>query len=179
MVIHPEIQERAFAEISAAIPDGDRLPSFEDRAKLPYIDCIVQECLRWNPVGNVALAHYLTEDDEYREWRVPKGTTVLANIWAMLHEPSVRQFYEINPALAYAYFSAIPTRRLSIPTGSVTRNGLKASTHSLTLPMGLAAGQRTRVFHRSHIDSVFQGLPRPLPSHGHHLDCRGFRYRGL
>ncbi|KAJ7103762.1 cytochrome P450 [Mycena epipterygia] len=88
MVIHPEIQDRAFAEISAAIPDGDRLPSFEDRAKLPYIDCIVQECLRWNPVGNVALAHYLTEDDEYRGWRVPKGTTVLANIWAMLHEPS-------------------------------------------------------------------------------------------
>jgi cytochrome P450 len=89
MVIHPEIQERAFAEISAAIPDGDHLPTFEDRAKLPYLDCIVQECLRWNPVGNVALAHYLTEDDVYRGWRVPKGTTVLANIWAMLHEPSV------------------------------------------------------------------------------------------
>ncbi|KAJ6493612.1 cytochrome P450 [Mycena vitilis] len=88
MVIHPEVQERAFAEIAAAIPDGDRLPSFEDRAKLPYLENIVQECLRWNPVGNVALAHYLTEDDEYRGWRVPKGTTVLANIWAMLHEPS-------------------------------------------------------------------------------------------
>jgi hypothetical protein len=90
MVIHPEIQERAFAEITAAIPDGDRLPSFEDRNKLPYLDCLVQECLRWNPVGNVALAHSLTEDDVYRGWRVPKGTTVLANIWAMLHEPSVR-----------------------------------------------------------------------------------------
>ncbi|KAJ7864792.1 cytochrome P450 [Mycena olivaceomarginata] len=88
MVIHPEIQERAFAEINAAIPEGDRLPSFEDRDKLPYLDCLVQECLRWNPVANVALAHYLTEDDVYRGWRLPKGTTVLANIWNMLHDPS-------------------------------------------------------------------------------------------
>ncbi|KAF8183898.1 cytochrome P450 [Mycena galopus ATCC 62051] len=78
------MRERAFAEISAAIPEGDRLPS----AELPYLDCLVQECLRWNPVANVALAHSLTEDDVYREWRVPRGTTVLANIWAMLHEPS-------------------------------------------------------------------------------------------
>ncbi|KAK7030676.1 O-methylsterigmatocystin oxidoreductase [Favolaschia claudopus] len=88
MVIHPEIQERAYAEISAAIPDGDRLPSFDDRSKLPYLECLVQECLRWNPVGNIALAHRLTEDDVYRGFRVPKGTAVLANIWAMLHEPS-------------------------------------------------------------------------------------------
>ncbi|KAF7355981.1 O-methylsterigmatocystin oxidoreductase [Mycena venus] len=90
MVLQPEIQERAYAEITAAIPDRDRLPSFEDRRKLPYLDCVVQECLRWNPVGNLAIAHYLTEDDTYRGWRVPKGTTVLTNIWAMLHEPSVR-----------------------------------------------------------------------------------------
>jgi cytochrome P450 len=110
MVIHPEIQERAFAEISAAIPEGDRLPSFADRAKLPYVDCIVQECLRWNPVGNVALAHYLTEDDEYRGWRIPKGTTVLANIWAMLHEPSVRSHGATRALIAICLLgvSAIP-----------------------------------------------------------------------
>ncbi|KAJ6604989.1 cytochrome P450 [Mycena sp. CBHHK59/15] len=88
MVLHPAIQECAFAEIQHAIPDGDRLPVFADRAKLPYVDAIVWECLRWNPVGNVALAHYLTEDDVYRGYHIPKGTTVLANIWAMLHEPT-------------------------------------------------------------------------------------------
>ncbi|KAF7302033.1 O-methylsterigmatocystin oxidoreductase [Mycena indigotica] len=88
MVLHPEVQERAFAEINTLIPDGDRLPAFSDREQLPYCDRIVQESLRWNPVGNIALAHYLTEDDEYRGWTIPKGTTVLANIWAMLHEPS-------------------------------------------------------------------------------------------
>ncbi|KAJ7224334.1 cytochrome P450 [Mycena pura] len=80
MVLYPEVQERAFAEISAVVPD-DRLPSFEDRARLP-------ECLRWNPVANISLAHYLTEDDVYRGWQIPKGTTVLADIWAMLHDPS-------------------------------------------------------------------------------------------
>ncbi|KAK7013825.1 O-methylsterigmatocystin oxidoreductase [Favolaschia claudopus] len=89
MVLHPEIQDRAYAEIQKVIPDGDRLPAFEERDKLPYIERVVHECLRWNPVGNLGIAHYLTEDDVYRGWRIPKGTTVLANIWAILHEPSV------------------------------------------------------------------------------------------
>ncbi|KAF7356658.1 O-methylsterigmatocystin oxidoreductase [Mycena venus] len=136
MVIHPEIQERAFAEISAAIPDGDRLPSFEDRAKLPYLDCLVQECLRWNPVGNVALAHYLTEDDVYRGWRVPKGTTVLANIWAMLHEPSVRTPPFRTDWPTYPSLSVTPTPQPSIPTDSVMRSEPTASTRSPELAYG-------------------------------------------
>jgi cytochrome P450 len=70
--------------------EPDRLPSFADRPALPYLDAVVSECLRWNPVGNVSLAHYLTEDDVYRGWRVPKGTTVLANIWCVAKPPSIR-----------------------------------------------------------------------------------------
>ncbi|KAJ6569702.1 cytochrome P450 [Mycena sp. CBHHK59/15] len=87
MVLHPEIQARAQAELDRVVP-GDRLPTFADRTRLPFIECIVWECLRWHPVANLALAHYSTEDDTYRGFRIPRGTTVLANIWAMLHEPS-------------------------------------------------------------------------------------------
>ncbi|KAJ6600238.1 hypothetical protein B0H10DRAFT_1824749, partial [Mycena sp. CBHHK59/15] len=50
MVLHPAIQEHSFAEIQHTIPDGDCLPVFADRAKLPYVDAIVWECLQWNPV---------------------------------------------------------------------------------------------------------------------------------
>jgi cytochrome P450 len=27
------------------------------------------------------LAHYVTQDDEYNGYRIPKGSTVLPNVW--------------------------------------------------------------------------------------------------
>ncbi|KAJ7433101.1 cytochrome P450 [Mycena latifolia] len=86
MVLHPAVQEKAWAELDRVVPK-DRLPSFEDRDQLPYIACIAWECLRWQPPVNIALGHYLTETDEYMGYRIPKGTTCLANMWAMLHDP--------------------------------------------------------------------------------------------
>ncbi|KAL0960673.1 hypothetical protein HGRIS_005702 [Hohenbuehelia grisea] len=87
MVLHPEYQKIAQAEIDRA-GLGDRLPTFADRPNLPFIECIVWESLRWNPAVNISLAHRLTEHDEYKGYSIPKGTTVLGNIWAMLHDPT-------------------------------------------------------------------------------------------
>ncbi|KIP12415.1 hypothetical protein PHLGIDRAFT_498342 [Phlebiopsis gigantea 11061_1 CR5-6] len=84
-MVHPEIQVKAQAQIDKVI-GSDRLPTFEDRESLPYIDCIVWECLRWNPVTPLGLARKVTEDDEYRGYKIPKNTTVLPNVWLILHE---------------------------------------------------------------------------------------------
>ena len=46
MVIHPEVVKRAQAEIDSVL-GSRRLPNLDDRDKLPYIDCIVKELLRW------------------------------------------------------------------------------------------------------------------------------------
>lgn len=48
MTIYPDIQSRAQDELDRAI-GRDRLPTFEDKEDLPYIERIVWECLRWNP----------------------------------------------------------------------------------------------------------------------------------
>lgn len=45
MTRHPEIVKRAQSDIDRVVGEG-RLPSFEDRDKLPYIDCIIKETLR-------------------------------------------------------------------------------------------------------------------------------------
>jgi len=45
MVLHPEIQKKAQAELDAVIGPGD-LPRFSDRPRLPYIEHIVQETYR-------------------------------------------------------------------------------------------------------------------------------------
>ena len=45
IVNHPEVQERARAELSAVV-GPDRLPEMEDRPNLPYIERMVQETFR-------------------------------------------------------------------------------------------------------------------------------------
>ncbi|EIN09035.1 cytochrome P450 [Punctularia strigosozonata HHB-11173 SS5] len=89
MVLFPAVQIRAQREIDALL-DADaepaRLPALADRGSLPYVDAIVKEVYRWNPAVPLGLPHRLREEDAYRGWRVPRGTTVWANIWAMLHD---------------------------------------------------------------------------------------------
>lgn len=84
-MLHPEIQIKAQAELDG-VTGLNRLPEFQDKDDLPYISCIVWECFRWNPVTPLGLARQVTKDDEYRGFRIPKGTTILPNVWLMLHE---------------------------------------------------------------------------------------------
>jgi cytochrome P450 len=48
MMLHPDVQKRAQNEIEQIIGFG-RLPTFEDRQSLPYINACVLEVLRWHP----------------------------------------------------------------------------------------------------------------------------------
>ena len=55
MAVYPEIQKKAQAEIDAVI-GPNRLPNFEDRPSLPYINAVVKEVMRWHlalPFGEV------------------------------------------------------------------------------------------------------------------------------
>ncbi|KAF8509215.1 cytochrome P450 [Hysterangium stoloniferum] len=66
-----------------------RLPSSDDQPHLPYIDALAKESLRWIPVAATGVAHATTDEDEYRGYRIPKGSIVIANAWAMLHDETV------------------------------------------------------------------------------------------
>lgn len=50
MMNHPEVQHRAQAEIDRVV-GRQRLPDFEDRPSLPYVDAVMRETMRWNPVA--------------------------------------------------------------------------------------------------------------------------------
>ena len=45
MVLYPDVQKKARAELDTVIGAG-RLPDFTDRAAMPYVECILKECLR-------------------------------------------------------------------------------------------------------------------------------------
>ncbi|KAF8960727.1 cytochrome P450 [Flammula alnicola] len=88
MAMYPEVQKKAQAEIDA-VTGPNRLPEFSDRPSLPYINALVKESMRWQSIIPLAVGHMASEDDEYDGYFIPKGTVVLGNGWAILHDPTI------------------------------------------------------------------------------------------
>ncbi|KAJ7251434.1 cytochrome P450 [Mycena rebaudengoi] len=84
MLANPDVQKRAQEEIDAVVHEG-HLPSFEDEESLPYVSALVKEVLRWKPVIPIT-AHAVAVEDTYRGYRIPAGSIVIANTWAMLYD---------------------------------------------------------------------------------------------
>ncbi|KAI0028045.1 cytochrome P450 [Vararia minispora EC-137] len=99
MMQYPLVQHRAQRELDSVLgTDTVRLPTFEDRVNLPYVEAIWEEILRWAVPVPLGLPHRLMEDDVYCGMVIPKGTIVFANIWAMLHDPTVYHSpHDFNP----------------------------------------------------------------------------------
>lgn len=97
MVLHPDIQQKARSEIDRVI-GTDHLPRLEDQDKLVYFTAVLKECLRWAPVAPVGLAHRIVQEDDYKGYRIPKGCTIISNIW---FEFSSGVQYLMNDMLCY------------------------------------------------------------------------------
>ncbi|EPS93953.1 hypothetical protein FOMPIDRAFT_1170091 [Fomitopsis schrenkii] len=85
MVLHPEVQKKTQAELDRVV-GGSRLPDIGDRDALPYLEAVVMEVYRWCAPVPLGVPHQLLEDDEYMGYRMPRGSTVFSNIWAMTHD---------------------------------------------------------------------------------------------
>jgi len=100
MLLYPDIQKKAQNELDSAI-GRERLPSFEDRPRLPFIDAVCKEILRWRPVAPLGafsgthtkslseivfitpslagLPHAATKDGIYADFFIPKGGPCFLN----------------------------------------------------------------------------------------------------
>ncbi|KAJ8583641.1 cytochrome P450 [Rhizopogon salebrosus TDB-379] len=85
MTIHPEIQARAQTELDSVV-GTDRLPTFDDRDSLPYINAICKEVFRWNVIAPLAIPHVASQDNVHNGYLIPKGSVILANVWQILHD---------------------------------------------------------------------------------------------
>jgi len=55
LVLFPHAQKRAQAELDVVV-ERDRLPTFDDRPRLPYIEAFCKEVMRWlmvTPIGTI------------------------------------------------------------------------------------------------------------------------------
>jgi cytochrome P450 len=57
MILHPEVQRKAQAEIDQIVGNS-RLPEFSDQDALPYVQAILKEVLRWHPVLPLGVCSY-------------------------------------------------------------------------------------------------------------------------
>jgi cytochrome P450 len=98
--MHPEVQRKAQDELETVVGQ-ERIPSFEDLERLPYLQAVVKELSRWHtvlPYGeymhrsssselagtHLSLAgvpHTATEDDMLNGYRIPAGTLIFTNNW--------------------------------------------------------------------------------------------------
>ncbi|KAG6271198.1 hypothetical protein E4U47_003144 [Claviceps purpurea] len=86
LILYPEVQRRAQQEIDEVVGD-DRLPEFQDRDHLPYINALVKETYRWMPVVPIGTTHVTEEEMAISGYRIPKGAFLLPSIWWFTHDP--------------------------------------------------------------------------------------------
>lgn len=90
MAMHPTVQAKAHAELDSLLGSSpNRLPTFSDRAQLPYISLIVEEAQRWHPVAPMGLPHATSKDDSISGYRIPKGAILLPALWWYTRDESV------------------------------------------------------------------------------------------
>ncbi|KAG6875506.1 hypothetical protein C0992_003556 [Termitomyces sp. T32_za158] len=98
MLAFPACQSKAQQEINSVI-GSERLPEFEDRKDLPYVEAVLKETLRWHAAVPLGIPHRCTEDDVYRGMLIPKGSLVISNIRAINLDDNVHvDPHTFNPA---------------------------------------------------------------------------------
>ncbi|KAI0085090.1 cytochrome P450 [Irpex rosettiformis] len=86
MAMSPDIQQRAQQELESVV-GPERLPTYDDQDRLPYVQAIFMECLRWMTTAPLGGSHSVTQDDYYNGYFIPSGTIIIPNAWHMLHNP--------------------------------------------------------------------------------------------
>ncbi|TFK73305.1 cytochrome P450 [Pluteus cervinus] len=86
LAMYPEVQVKARAEILSVI-GTTRLPNFEDRPLLPYLEALCQELHRWETPAPIGVPHATTHDDIYQGYFIPKGSLIFFNTWGMSRNP--------------------------------------------------------------------------------------------
>ncbi|KAH7142827.1 cytochrome P450 [Dactylonectria estremocensis] len=85
MMIFPEVQKRAQAEVDKVV--GDRIPMWDDFEKIPYIRMAMKEVWRWRPPVALGHPHVTARDMQVGEYFLPKGARIHINSYAIGHDP--------------------------------------------------------------------------------------------
>ncbi|KAH8105630.1 cytochrome P450 [Phellopilus nigrolimitatus] len=168
MLQHPEAQRKAREEIDDVI-GHDRLPTFADRERLPYVDALLKEVLRCSPVVPMGLPHVGTADGVFAGHFIPKGAIIMANIWQFNHDESTfHEPHAFRPERFLGVDGRAPeqdTHAISFGFGRRICPGKELADHTLFLTIAMAL-------------AVFK-ISAPLDANGNPIEQSGAYVPGL
>ncbi|XP_016430350.1 cytochrome P450 2B4-like isoform X1 [Sinocyclocheilus rhinocerous] len=85
LIQNPDVQERCHEEIVRVL-GFDRLPSMDDRDKLPYTYATVHEIQRCANIVPLGVIHETTQPTKLRGYNFPKGTMIMTNLAAIFSD---------------------------------------------------------------------------------------------
>ncbi|XP_061019099.1 cytochrome P450 2C21-like isoform X3 [Dama dama] len=92
---HPEVTAKVQEEINRVV-GRNRSPCMQDRSRMPYTDAVIHEIQRYIDLVPNNLPHAAAQDIKFREYLIPKGTTILTSLTSVLHDgkefPNPEQF---------------------------------------------------------------------------------------
>ncbi|EIN04045.1 cytochrome P450 [Punctularia strigosozonata HHB-11173 SS5] len=105
MAAFPDVQKRLHEEIDRIV-GPERVPTFEDFNAMPYLQvwethgnprialitpskATIKEVHRFRPVAPLGVPHATLEDMTYEGYLIPRGSTMIVNLWGIYHDSDV------------------------------------------------------------------------------------------
>lgn len=86
LIRHPTMLAQIQREMDSVVGQ-DRLVSELDLPNLPYLQAFVKETFRLHPSTPLSLPRIASESCEIFGYHIPKGATLLMNVWAIARDP--------------------------------------------------------------------------------------------
>ncbi|XP_072278464.1 vitamin D 25-hydroxylase [Pyxicephalus adspersus] len=96
MALYPNIQGQVQKEIDTVV-GPNRNPTCEDRPAMPYTEAVLHEILRFCNIAPLGIFHATSRDTVVRGYSIPKGTTVITNLYSVHFD----QKYWTDPEIFY------------------------------------------------------------------------------
>ncbi|XP_075830105.1 cytochrome P450 2C26-like isoform X1 [Microtus pennsylvanicus] len=82
---HPHVTAKVQEEIDRVV-GRQRSPCLQDRKQMPYTDAVIHEVQRLLDIAPNSVPHEVTCDVKFRNYLIPKGTTILTSLSSVLHD---------------------------------------------------------------------------------------------
>ncbi|XP_047410503.1 cytochrome P450 2C18-like isoform X1 [Sciurus carolinensis] len=82
---NPEITEKVQEEIDRVI-GRHRSPCMQDKSSMPYTEAVLHEIQRYIDLIPTNLPHAVNCDTKFRNYFIPKGTTIITSLTSVLHD---------------------------------------------------------------------------------------------
>ncbi|XP_063216363.1 methyl farnesoate epoxidase-like [Bacillus rossius redtenbacheri] len=86
MALSADVQAKVQQELDTVV-GKERLPTTEDRQRLPYCEATINEILRFANVVPLSVPHAAITDTTFKGYFIPKGTRILLNLFDLHMDP--------------------------------------------------------------------------------------------